>query len=45
MSSVFSFGSFYVNGASETLIEVSKNKYIFQTTINVAFVVHICLSC
>ena len=40
MSSFFSFCGFYVSGSSETLVEVSKHKYIFQTTIKVAFVIH-----
>ena len=40
-----SFGGFYASGSSETLVEISKHKYIVQTTIQVAFVIHFCFSC
>ena len=35
-----SLAGFCTSGLSETLVEVSKHKYIAQTTIKVAFVIH-----
>ena len=37
-------GDFYVSGSSETLVKISTHKYIVQTKIKVAFVIHFCSS-